>query len=54
MVLILTPYTLPPSHSSQAGTDRTGEVSGSYYLKYLNMTLTEALAIDNHIQSRDM
>ncbi|XP_003387824.1 PREDICTED: uncharacterized protein LOC100638265 [Amphimedon queenslandica] len=38
----------------EAGTDRTGEVSGAYYLTYLNMTFTEALAIDNHVQSRDM
>lgn len=38
----------------EAGTDRTGEVSGAYYMQFLNMTFSEALAIDNHIQSRDM
>lgn len=38
----------------EAGTDRTGEVSGAYYLKYLNMSFSEALATDNHIQNRDM
>ncbi|XP_065920115.1 uncharacterized protein [Dysidea avara] len=38
----------------EAGTDRTGEVSGAYYMKYLNLTFTEALYINNHIQNRDM
>ena len=38
----------------QAGTDRTGEVSGAYYMRYMNMTFTDALYIDNHVQSRDM
>lgn len=38
----------------EAGTDRTGEVSGSYYMQFLNMTFEDALYIDNHIQARDM
>jgi hypothetical protein len=38
----------------EAGTDRTGEVSGAYYIRYLNMTFSDALYIDNHVQSRDM
>ena len=38
----------------EAGTDRTGEVSGAYYLRYLNMSFQQALDIDNHIQNRDM
>lgn len=38
----------------EAGTDRTGEMSGAYYLRYLNMTLEEAVYIDNHVQSRPM
>lgn len=38
----------------EAGTDRTGEVSGAYYLKHLNMTFSDALYIDNHVQHRDM
>eukprot|EP00035_Acanthoeca_spectabilis_P008415 m.153438 g.153438 ORF g.153438 m.153438 type:complete len:229 (-) comp14349_c0_seq6:245-931(-) len=38
----------------EAGTDRTGEISGTYYLKWLNMTLPQALAVNNHIQNRDM
>jgi protein-tyrosine phosphatase len=38
----------------EAGTDRTGEVSGAYYMTYLNMTFTQALDVDNHVQSRDM
>ena len=44
----------PHTHTLQAGTDRTGEVSGAYYLKFLNMSFYEALNIDNHIQKRDM
>eukprot|EP01095_Lingulamoeba_sp_RSL-Kostka_P005492 TRINITY_DN16828_c0_g1_i1.p1 TRINITY_DN16828_c0_g1~~TRINITY_DN16828_c0_g1_i1.p1 ORF type:complete len:280 (-),score=49.44 TRINITY_DN16828_c0_g1_i1:59-898(-) len=31
-----------------AGMDRTGEVSGSYYIRYLNATFTEALYYDEH------
>lgn len=38
----------------EAGTDRTGEISGAYYMKFLNMTFTDALQIDNHVQHRDM
>jgi len=38
----------------EAGTDRTGQVSGGYYLKYLNMSFPQALNTDNHIQGRPM
>eukprot|EP00041_Stephanoeca_diplocostata_P006820 m.94682 g.94682 ORF g.94682 m.94682 type:complete len:242 (+) comp16559_c0_seq1:76-801(+) len=38
----------------EAGTDRTGEVSGAYYLKFLNYTMPQAVDVDNHIQNRDM
>ncbi len=38
----------------EAGTDRTGEVSGAYYIRYLQMSFQEALYVDNHIQNRDM
>ena len=41
-------------YTSQAGTDHTGEVSGAYYMRYLNMTFNDALYIDNHVQDRDM
>ena len=50
----LTSLSLSLSPLSQAGTDRTGEVSGAYYMRYLNMTFTDALYIDNHVQDRDM
>ncbi|XP_065828752.1 uncharacterized protein [Oscarella lobularis] len=36
----------------EAGTDRTGEMSGAYYMKYQNMTYQQAMAINNHVQSR--
>eukprot|EP01087_Luapelamoeba_hula_P005365 TRINITY_DN15442_c0_g1_i1.p1 TRINITY_DN15442_c0_g1~~TRINITY_DN15442_c0_g1_i1.p1 ORF type:complete len:257 (-),score=38.18 TRINITY_DN15442_c0_g1_i1:43-813(-) len=36
----------------EAGTDRTGEVSGSYYMKYLNWTYQQALAFDATISHR--
>jgi len=39
----------------EAGMDRTGEVSGSYYLKYLGWTFQEALWYDNNcIENRDI
>ncbi|XP_062501413.1 uncharacterized protein LOC134178556 [Corticium candelabrum] len=38
----------------EAGTDRTGEVSGAYYMRYLNMTFEQALSIDNHVQNRSI
>ncbi len=38
----------------EAGEDRTGEVSGSYYMTYLNMTFDQALAIDNGNTNRDI
>ena len=41
-------------YTLQAGTDRTGEVSGAYYMRYRNMTFNDALYIDNHVQDRDM
>ena len=40
------------TYISQAGTDRTGEVSGAYYVRYLNMTFNDALYIDNHVQDK--
>ena len=39
---------------TQAGTDRTGEVSGSYYIRYMNMSFDAALYLDNHVNTRDM
>ena len=30
---------------TQAGEDRTGELSGSYYMQYLNMTMAQALYV---------
>jgi len=36
----------------EAGVDRTGEVSGSYYLKYLDWSFQQALLYDNHIENR--
>eukprot|EP00049_Salpingoeca_infusionum_P018139 m.355908 g.355908 ORF g.355908 m.355908 type:complete len:243 (+) comp17384_c0_seq1:269-997(+) len=38
----------------EAGMDRTGEMSGSYYLHALNMTFKDALAIDNSIETRNI
>lgn len=38
----------------EAGMDRTGEMSGSYYLHGLNLTFADALAIDNSVESRNM
>ncbi|CAI8033198.1 hypothetical protein GBAR_LOCUS18717 [Geodia barretti] len=52
-LLMLPSPTVIYSHC-EAGTDRTGEVSGAYYMRYLNMTFSDALYIDNHVQSRDM
>jgi hypothetical protein len=39
---------------SQAGMDRTGEMSGSYYMRYLNLTLPQALSVDLTVESRNM
>lgn len=36
----------------EAGTDRTGEVSASYYMKVLNQSFHDALEYDDHINSR--
>eukprot|EP00118_Oscarella_pearsei_P017023 m.167312 g.167312 ORF g.167312 m.167312 type:complete len:263 (+) comp38929_c1_seq8:251-1039(+) len=36
----------------EAGTDRTGEMSGAYYMKYLNMTFQQAMYVNNHVQNR--
>lgn len=33
----------------QAGKDRTGEVSGSYYMRYLGWDFAKALYYDNHV-----
>jgi len=38
----------------EAGTDRTGETSGSYYIRYLDYSFKKALYIDDHIQNRDI
>eukprot|EP00730_Choanoeca_flexa_P011135 TRINITY_DN2381_c0_g1_i1.p1 TRINITY_DN2381_c0_g1~~TRINITY_DN2381_c0_g1_i1.p1 ORF type:complete len:239 (+),score=70.31 TRINITY_DN2381_c0_g1_i1:1-717(+) len=38
----------------EAGMDRTGEMSGSYYLHALNYTFAHALAVDNSIESRSI
>ena len=35
----------------EAGMDRTGEVSGSYYLKYLKWTYMKTLAYDYHVEN---
>ena len=37
-----------------AGEDRTGEVSGSYYITYLDKSFNEALSYDNHVENRDI
>ena len=36
----------------EAGEDRTGEISGAYYMQYLKWTFLTALDYDNHIESR--
>lgn len=36
----------------EAGEDRTGEVIGSYSIRWLQMSFAKALAVDNHIESR--
>eukprot|EP00039_Didymoeca_costata_P014555 m.236484 g.236484 ORF g.236484 m.236484 type:complete len:267 (+) comp16050_c0_seq5:173-973(+) len=36
----------------EAGVDRTGEVSGSYVMTYQNISFHEALAYDDHMESR--
>ena len=38
----------------EAGVDRTGEVSGAYYMQYLHMTFGDAVKVDNTITNRDM
>ncbi len=38
----------------EAGEDRTGEVSGSYYMRYLGMSFDKALSIDNTNTNRDI
>ena len=38
----------------EAGVDRTGEVSGAYYMQFLNMTFEDAVKVDNTIVNRDM
>lgn len=36
------------------GEDRTGEVSGSYYMRYLKWSFNKALSYDNHIEKRNI
>ena len=36
------------------GCDRTGEVAGAYYMRYLNMTYGAALALDDNLIHRGM
>jgi hypothetical protein len=38
----------------QAGTDRTGEFSASYYMMFQNMTLAQSIQLDEQISGRDM
>eukprot|EP00698_Gefionella_okellyi_P010085 TRINITY_DN2598_c0_g1_i2.p1 TRINITY_DN2598_c0_g1~~TRINITY_DN2598_c0_g1_i2.p1 ORF type:complete len:145 (-),score=25.31 TRINITY_DN2598_c0_g1_i2:58-492(-) len=38
----------------EAGEDRTGEVSGSYYMQFLHWTFDQALNYDDHVESRDI
>eukprot|EP01111_Echinosteliopsis_oligospora_P008013 TRINITY_DN2340_c0_g1_i1.p1 TRINITY_DN2340_c0_g1~~TRINITY_DN2340_c0_g1_i1.p1 ORF type:complete len:250 (+),score=53.43 TRINITY_DN2340_c0_g1_i1:100-849(+) len=38
----------------ECGCDRTGEVSGAYYMTYLNMTLYEAHELDKTIAKREI
>ncbi|KAI6657886.1 hypothetical protein LOD99_15604 [Oopsacas minuta] len=38
----------------EAGVDRTGEVSGAYYMQFLNVTFENAVKVDNSIINRDM
>ncbi len=39
---------------SEAGTDRTGEMSGSYYITYLDWSFQTALSYDDHIENRNI
>ena len=38
----------------QSGIGKTGEVSGSYYMKYFNMTFTDAMKINNGFADENM
>lgn len=38
----------------EAGEDRTGEVSGAYYMQYLRWTFLDALSYDDHIEARNI
>jgi protein-tyrosine phosphatase len=38
----------------EVGMDRTGEVSGSYYMYAQNTTFSAALAFDNSLESRNI
>ena len=38
----------------EAGVDRTGEMSGAYYMQYLDMSFQDALKVDDSIIKRDM
>lgn len=38
----------------QCGCDRTGEISGSYYMTYMNMSLKQAHDLDMKIAGREI
>eukprot|EP00026_Physarum_polycephalum_P020924 Phypoly_transcript_23824.p1 GENE.Phypoly_transcript_23824~~Phypoly_transcript_23824.p1 ORF type:complete len:165 (+),score=15.60 Phypoly_transcript_23824:70-495(+) len=38
----------------ECGCDRTGELSGSYYMTYMNMSLHDAHALDEKIAGREI
>ena len=48
------PFSLSPPLPLSTPPRSHTQVSGSYYMQFLNMTFTESLYIDNHIQGRDM
>jgi len=37
-----------------AGVDRTGEMSGGYYMKYLGWDFNKTLSFDNSVEDRNM
>jgi hypothetical protein len=46
--------TIVSARRSIAGEDRTGELSGSYYMQQLHWTFLDALSYDDHIESRNI
>lgn len=38
----------------EAGSDRTGEFSASYYMQWKNITLEQAIAIDEEVAGREI